>query len=410
MEAVVQRAVVLANTVGVQYSARKRKLSESAIPMAEQRNIITSLLCHAAKVQSTLTQWIRGIERLCRWARAKSICPLTLSPEELAYYLRDESRGKYSVPATLTASLTWLDKALHIKGWDLNDNSVKAVSGTSKATARRLRTQAVPYTVEVVSDLLRVLFSIDVGSSPAMAYAICFLLTLAFGCLRFSDLDRSHKVTLGKDALHSVTWRSKSHVGESPWAALRRTWKQEDWGKIFYNLAQSYLPEKVDHTPRDSMWPAVQSTSTGFYFVQPVRHGSYSNALRTMCKIHADIGHTEHFTLHSPRFFICGIAGQAGQSLEQRRALGRWGPSSGMPIQYDQARCCAELAAKDQLWSMLQAGWKPGNDYELPCRAPLQPTTDTVVDSLQLNLSKQGRVTGSDTASGKIKLLHNVSS
>ena len=46
--------------------------------------------------------------------------------------------------------------------------------------------------------------------------------------------------------------------------------------------------------------------------------------------------------------------------------MGRWGPASGMPIRYDQSRCCAELAAKQRLWQRLRDGLRPGDDYELP--------------------------------------------
>ena len=46
--------------------------------------------------------------------------------------------------------------------------------------------------------------------------------------------------------------------------------------------------------------------------------------------------------------------------------MGRWGPASGMPVRYDQSRCCAELASKQEMWSKLQDGFKPGNDFELP--------------------------------------------
>ena len=46
--------------------------------------------------------------------------------------------------------------------------------------------------------------------------------------------------------------------------------------------------------------------------------------------------------------------------------MGRWGPASGMPIRYDQSRCCAEFAAKERVWQKLRDGLRPGGDYELP--------------------------------------------
>ena len=120
------------------------------------------------------------------------------------------------------------------------------------------------------------------------------------------------------------------------WAALRLTWNGVDWGKQFFDLVSSVLPQKPDG-PRDWLWPSMTLTSGVLEFITPVRHGSYANCLMAMAAVHRLAGHAAHYTLHSQRFFICGVAGQAGFNLEERRSMGRWGPASGMPIRYDQS-------------------------------------------------------------------------
>ena len=91
----------------------------------------------------------------------------------------------------------------------------------------------------------------------AAAYTVLFLLCLAYACLRFSDLDRSVSVTLGRDAIHATSWRSKGKPMPTPWAALRKTWTDVDWGKQFYDLIQGILPVSINEQPRDWLWPAM---------------------------------------------------------------------------------------------------------------------------------------------------------
>ena len=79
-----------------------------------------------------------------------------------------------------------------------------AVSNMSKTMLRATRTQAIPHTVDVVSDLLSYL-----SSSPRPGPS-CNGLVLAFGCLIYAGLDRSHPLTLGKDSIHNITRRFKN--------------------------------------------------------------------------------------------------------------------------------------------------------------------------------------------------------
>ena len=107
---------------------------------------------------------------------------------------------------------------------------------------------------------------------------------------------------------------------------------------LFHNLTTALLPAGTVEEPRDWLWPHTYLAEGALCIHQPARQGAYSKALVAQAYLHSRLGHTQHFTLHSPRFFIPGIAGQAGFTMEERRAMGRWGPASGMPVRYDQAR------------------------------------------------------------------------
>ncbi|CAK0841615.1 unnamed protein product, partial [Prorocentrum cordatum] len=235
-----------------------------------------------------------------------------------------------------------------------------AVANVSYRDASAARLQATPCTYQAVVGLLALLSARE-DDQGATAYAILFLLWLAFACLRFSDLGRGAGVSLGRDALRAVCWRSKGKPAPVPWAALRVTWTGVDSGKVFFSHANGVLPQSAD-SARGWIWPSMALANGALEFVTPVRHGSYANCLMAMAAVRRLAGHTAHYALHSPRFSICGMAGQAGFALEERRGMGRWGPASGMPIRYDQSRCCAELAAKERERQKL----RPCGDYELP--------------------------------------------
>ncbi|CAK0803834.1 unnamed protein product, partial [Prorocentrum cordatum] len=249
-----------------------------------------------------------------------------------------------------------------------------AVAKMSSRDASAARLQATPYTYQTAVDLLALLSARE-DDQGATAYTILFLLCLAFACLRFSDLGRSTGVGLGRDALHAVCWRSKGKPAPVPWAALRVTWTGVDYGRRFFSHVNGILPQSAD-AARDWLWPSMALANGALEFVTPVRHGSYANCLMAMAAVHRLTGHTAHYTLHSPRFCICGVAGHAGFALEERRSVGRWGPASGMPIRYDQSRCCAELAAKERARQKLRGGLRPGGDYGLP-------TVDAVATELR---------------------------
>lgn len=77
------------------------------------------------------------------------------------------------------------------------------------------------------------------------------------------------------------------------------------------------------------------------------------------------VGGPKDATLHAPRFYVPGMAGQLRIPLELRRNLCHWGPSSKMLLQYDQSRCVTELATKNDIWKQLENGFIPAEDFEI---------------------------------------------
>ena len=72
-------------------------------------------------------------------------------------------------------------------------------------------------------------------------------------------------------------------------------------------------------------------------------------------------------------------AAQQGENMETRRFLGHWGQASGVPLQYDQAKCCSELLIKDRIWQRMANGFVPGKDFELPRNNGEQQSVEKVL-------------------------------
>ena len=263
LEEALELAFALADEIGMA-SGRLRQITESILREAEHRSLLTVLFQQKAKVPATPMGHIRAVCRLRSWSASKGLDPWQLTPLEIAYFLRDTSVGRNSVPRMLLSGLDWLHTAL-VLPWALQDAAVQAVAKMTSRDASLARLQATPYTYQTVADLLGLLGARD-DVADSTAYAILFLLCLAFACLRFSDLDRSAGVSLGRDALHATCWRSKGKPAPVPWAALRVTWTGVDWGKQFFDLIHKVLPQGAD-APRDWLWPAMVLVNGALEFV-----------------------------------------------------------------------------------------------------------------------------------------------
>ena len=165
-----------------------------------------------------------------------------------------------------------------------------------------------------------------------------------------------------------MTWRSKSKEEGMPWAMPRRAWSGYDFGGNHFRQMTGIFKDKQD---RSWQWPAMHIHLGTLKFEEPVRHGSYGNCLTAHNLVLSKAGVGGDYTLHSPRFYVPGLAGQIGMTLEQRRTLGHWGPNSSMPVRYDQARCCTELKMKADLWRQLENGFEPAADFHIPAASEL---------------------------------------
>ena len=81
---------------------------------------------------------------------------------------------------------------------------------------------------------------------------------------------------------------------------------------------------------------------------------------------------------HSPRSCLPSLAGQMRFPLEERRALGRWGPNSGMPVRYDRAQCVTKVLLKSRIISKLSQGFIPAANFEFPIAAFIEEDADLV--------------------------------
>ena len=331
LEKALEEAYALADSAGPA-ARRVQVMRNSGLGNAEVRALLRNLFLHKASVASTLTTHLRNVARLRRWAEGKGADMWRLNVVQMASFLRDEGRGGRTVAPMLKSTLDWANFCLDL-GWDTTDPIITSMAGKDRKEAKAAREQATPYTKEVVDELVEYHKTAD----GAEKYTAGFAISMAMAVLRFSDMDRSKDIALNKDCLYGQTWRSKTQPGGMPWAMPRMTWGSYDFGGAHYAQMVKIFPQLQD---RNWQWPAVHMLEGKIMFEMPMRHGSYGNCLMAHNIILRAAGVQGDFTLHSPRFFVPGLAGQMGMSLEQRRTLGHWGPNSNMPVRYDQARCC----------------------------------------------------------------------
>ena len=359
LDNMVLAALALIDEVG-EDTPRMQRFEKRLVAQEERVRILTDLILQRATVAETIKAHVTNITKLKEWAVMRQECFNDLDEFQINKFLYDQGRGK-TTPRAILNSLMWFKDILQVQ-WPLDDPLVKATATRSSKQAARHRQQAQPYTYEIVTVLLTVMMT----ATGAMGFAIGFLLILALGCLRYSDLNRTKGMTLGRDSLYGTTWRSKKAPRPVPWAAIRYDWEGKDWGQRAWSLITELLPAETKEYPRGWTWPWMILQGNELRVGQPIQQGTYGNCLNVMQWIHQRLKLAQGYTLHSPRFYLPSLAGQAGLPLELRRSLGHWGPNSLMPIRYDQARCATELAAKKVLWQTLAGGFTPSGDFEVP--------------------------------------------
>ena len=367
LEKAVLRALALQHEVGP-YSGRIASFVENGLPQQDQDKLLRNLAVHRATVATTIEQHLRSLTKLAAWAEARGKIAWTLSAPELAVWAEGTAGGAKSVPRQLLAGLRWAS-SMYLLPWPLQDPLITATEALSTREAAARRKQAPPYDQRVIDSLEDVFKE---AATRAEKFIAGFLLVLAMGVLRFSDLNRSSRLTLGRDSLHGICWKSKKKIGEMPWAMLRRTHRSPDLGGEVLLIFKAVLPLTPVGGCAEAwetsgwLWPHMTLVSGVPQLTQPVRQGSYHNCINMQGWLHSRLGHDQRFTLHSPRFYLPTVAGQLQMSVEERNLLGHWDPHSKMPLRYDQARCAGELIAKNKITSALKQGFIPAGPFELP--------------------------------------------
>ena len=386
----VQRALALADTMK-EHSKRVTQFEKAGLSIEEQRKLLTQLFLHKVKVPETIRGHLRAVERFETWAAGRSQSPWTAEAPMIHTFLIQEGRGGNTVPRQLLSGLEWFDRAMKVWGC-LGDEMIQVTAEKSTQQAAKERRKATPYTVQIVVALIALMFQCKMPEEAALALSCGFFITLALACLRFSDLHRSKSIQLSADAIYGTSWRTKNKDVQLPWGALRRFWEGQDWGGKYDELLRQYLPMKLaSGVPRNWTWPRMALDGSKVELVEPVQQGSYSNALMVHNWLLDRMQIKEDCTLHSPRFLLPGLAAQQGENMENRRFLGHWGPSSGVPLQYDQAKCCSELLIKDRIWKRMEAGFQPGKDFELPKTMQQEPAAAEVSSRRQQHHAQQRR-------------------
>ena len=383
-------------------------MKEESLSQAEQQALLQPLFLKRAGAASTLRTHVRTTIAFLAWCDAHGIDPWEVGANRIALHLRDAARRGSSVPKALWSSLERAREVFEL-GWCLSDPVVISQRQMSALKTEELREQAPPLTQHHMDGLFAIFYGAVQNKQTSVCIFAGFVLVLALGCLRWSDLQRSCGLELSKDSLFGETWKSKRKCRRMPWAAPRRDWSGRDWAGEFYSSLSTYLDLKT----ADFVVPAPASCGRRLEVAEPVRPARYLEALnvfRMIMRMVPGVQDPFVWSLHSPRFYFPSLASQLRYSLEERRALGRWGPASGMPVRYDRARCVTELLMKTEILGKLGSGFRPANDFELPSQ-PLLDEQNAIVSAARAGGGSSGTASGmqvSDFRNQKVDLVLNM--
>ena len=284
LEDAIDKAMHLSELAGHQHARRLRSFRDSHITSTDARALLSTIFCKKVTVAETLLGLVRGVYRFIDWCAGKGYPTWTATPVQITLFLRESAERGRTVPRTMYNSLEWFDNSVQI-GWDLADDMVQAQAGAHSRQAMRDREQAQPWEIDDINAFIDK-FKQEARRAPQgrqdmwdYVYILGFFLTLAFAVLRFSDLHHSEAIKINRDAVYGVSHRSKKKTQPFPWAAIRRTWDDYDWGAPWIQSIAEVLPDLTGDTPRAWMWPRTTINGDVIEIPKPAQRGGYHNCL-----------------------------------------------------------------------------------------------------------------------------------
>jgi hypothetical protein len=196
---------------------------------------------------------------------------------------------------------------------------------------------------------------------------------LTHGTLRWSDLQRTREISLGRDLIYGKSVMKRKSV-LTPWVASRFGFSGKDWGAAWYAALQSVNLPGPDFL-------LFEPASLTVLRPIPASYSTILNFMRiVLCFLGLTINQALEYSLHSWRHLYPTLSAQLGLDPAQQEAIGHWNKGSSMPIHYDAMTNSLEIRAKQHVVGSVRKGYKIGNRGEFLMDDPVVVGGTVVTD------------------------------
>ena len=302
----------------------------------------------------TVAGYCRSCVGFLEWL--KPVCPLDeVSSFEVMAFLRDSRPKGVHVPGLKRCALMWFEGVFDLRLYTKDRLVMAQVASKRSSVPRDSPIKAQCPSVDLIITLEQYVGNRFEPPVPRIIAGL--LLAMTHGVLRWSDIQRSLNLELGRDMLTAKATMKRKDV-LTPWVAARRGFSGTDWAESWLCLLAAFGMPGPDFV-------LLEPTGLESFAQKPA---SYSKVIIHMrvCLIRCGLSASEAimFTLHGWRQLMPTMANQLGLPELEQEAIGHWRKGSAMPQHYDALHCSLETRAKDRILTAMAGGFRPGKKGE----------------------------------------------
>ena len=281
---------------------------------------------------------------------------------QVASFLRDKRAQSKTSPARAFRGLKWLERVsgmcFHSEEDEVSSQAMKMKTGFKPDAPEAALTPSI----EMVKAMEQ---SVTCASTSVLRCVAGLICVLAWGCVRWHDVQHTDKVTVTKDALLFHCFDMKGKPTAVTFAALRVGASGDDWGsRWLQELHVHGLPGP------DYLILRPQRNAAGF-LPAIAEYNDINSAMRLLLQEQGfSAEESLKWTLHSWRHWMPTCSRQLRHPDSETNECGHWSIASDMPRKYDQSLCCTELLIKNDVRKAIKRGWSMAEAGEIPSKKP----------------------------------------
>ena len=192
------------------------------------------------------------------------------------------------------------------------------------------------------------------GASGDDRILLCAILLMAWGSLRWSDLQRLDLQSITSDAtsIRGWCWRTKSSVRGMPWGVLRCGCAASNWGDVLFNVISEIRAQR----PTQDFFIGWNGKPMPY----TIMLAQFRRCLVLVAGLEREVAWT--FSLHSLKCTLLSWALQCKVDPVERAAQGhhRHHGFSQCVQRYSRDDVTPQLNCQRALLKVLDSGWRPG--------------------------------------------------